>query len=157
MVKSVLLMKCDSGCIWNSIASNELIWTIIINRGTRWCSRLRHCATSRKVAGSIPDGVIGIFRPHYGPGVDSASNRNEYQEYFLGGKGEQCAGMRTLQPSCLQPTIHNTYIHTYTHSHTQFFNLNNEFNWCDSQHGSPKLPVKYNIQAVYMHARQTKA
>jgi hypothetical protein len=22
-------------------------------------------------------------RPHYGPGVDSASNRNEYQEYFL--------------------------------------------------------------------------
>jgi hypothetical protein len=29
--------------------------------GTRWCSWLRHCATSRKVAGSIPDGVIGIF------------------------------------------------------------------------------------------------
>ena len=26
------------------------------------------------------------FRPHYGPGVDSASNRNEYQEYFLGTK-----------------------------------------------------------------------
>jgi len=23
------------------------------------------------------------FRPHYGRGVDSASNRNEYQEYFL--------------------------------------------------------------------------
>ena len=23
------------------------------------------------------------FRPHYGPGVDPASNRNEYQEYFL--------------------------------------------------------------------------
>ena len=27
--------------------------------GTRWRSWLRHCATSRKVAGSIPDGVIG--------------------------------------------------------------------------------------------------
>ena len=26
------------------------------------------------------------FRPHYGPGVDSASNRNEYQEYVLGVK-----------------------------------------------------------------------
>jgi len=26
------------------------------------------------------------FRQHYGPGVDSASNRNEYQEYFLGVK-----------------------------------------------------------------------
>jgi hypothetical protein len=31
----------------------------------KWCTRgrswLRHCATSRKVAGSIPDGVIGIL------------------------------------------------------------------------------------------------
>ena len=27
---------------------------------------------------------IKSFRSHYGPGVDSASNRNEYQEYFLG-------------------------------------------------------------------------
>ena len=26
------------------------------------------------------------FRPHYGPGIDSASNRNEYQKYFLGVK-----------------------------------------------------------------------
>ena len=45
-----------------------------------------------KVAGSIPAGVseffidIKSFRSHYGPGVDSASNRNEYQEYFLGVK-----------------------------------------------------------------------
>ena len=30
----------------------------------RWCSWLRHCATRRKVAGSIPDGVIGIFHCH---------------------------------------------------------------------------------------------
>jgi len=53
--------------------------------------RLRRCATNRKIVGSIPAGVIGIFdiksfRVHYGPVVDSASNRNEYQEYFLGGK-----------------------------------------------------------------------
>jgi len=31
---------------------------------TRWCSWLRHCATSRKVAGSILDGVIEIFHWH---------------------------------------------------------------------------------------------
>ena len=31
---------------------------------TRWRSWLRHCATSRKVAGSIPDGVTGIFHWH---------------------------------------------------------------------------------------------
>jgi hypothetical protein len=36
---------------------------------------------------------------HYVPRVDSASNRNEYQEYFLGGKGGQCVGLTTLPPS----------------------------------------------------------
>ena len=39
-------------------------------------------------------------RPHYGTGVDSASNRNEYQEYYLGGKGGRCVGLVTLPPSC---------------------------------------------------------
>ena len=35
---------------------------ILEELGTRWCSWLRHCATtSRKVVGSIPDGVIGTF------------------------------------------------------------------------------------------------
>ena len=34
---------------------------IFRSRGPRWRSWLRHCATSQKVAGSIPDGVIGIF------------------------------------------------------------------------------------------------
>ena len=53
---------------------------------------LRCCAANRKVALSIPASVCGFFidtksfRSHYGPGVDSASNRNEYQEYFLGVK-----------------------------------------------------------------------
>jgi hypothetical protein len=41
-----------------SISSSSEGWG-----GTRWRSWLRHCATSRKVAGSIPDGVIEIF--HY--------------------------------------------------------------------------------------------
>ena len=39
-------------------------------------------------------------RPHYGPGVDSASNINEYQEYFLGGKGGRCVRLTNLPPSC---------------------------------------------------------
>ena len=61
-------------------------------KGTAVAQWLRCCATNRKVAGSIPAGVSGFviaikpFRPHYGPGVDSASNRNGYQEYFLGVK-----------------------------------------------------------------------
>jgi hypothetical protein len=47
---------------------------------------LSHYATSRKVVGSRPDEVNGFF-PNYlilltapGPGVHSASNRNEYQK-----------------------------------------------------------------------------
>ena len=60
--------------------------------GTAVAQWLRCCTTNRKVAGSIPAGVSGFFidikffRSHYGPAVDSASNRNEYQEYFLGVK-----------------------------------------------------------------------
>jgi len=44
--------------------------------------------------------LTSLFRLHYGPGVDSGSNRNEYQEYFLGGKGGWCIGLTTLPPSC---------------------------------------------------------
>jgi hypothetical protein len=36
----------------------------LLSRDTRWRSWLRHCATSRKVACSIPDGVTGIFHWH---------------------------------------------------------------------------------------------
>jgi len=43
---------------------------------------------------------IKSFRSHYGPGVDSASNRNEYREYFLRGKGGRCVRLTTLPPSC---------------------------------------------------------
>ena len=49
---------------------------------------------------------FGIFHWHnpsghtVATGVDSASNRNEYQEYFLGGKGGRCVGLTTLPPSC---------------------------------------------------------
>ena len=56
--------------------------------GTAVAQWLGCCATNRKVSGSIPAGVMDInsFRSHCGPGVDSASNRNEYKEYLLGVK-----------------------------------------------------------------------
>ena len=57
--------------------------------GTAVAQWLRCCATYRKVADSIPAGVSGFFiyiKSHYDPGVDSASNRNEYQGHFLGVK-----------------------------------------------------------------------
>ena len=65
-------------------------------------------ATSEKVVGSIPDGGLWDFsltkscRTHCGPGVDSASDRNEYQGYFLGGTNGQCVGLTTLPHSCTE-------------------------------------------------------
>ena len=43
---------------------------------------------------------IKSFRSHYGSGVDSASNRNEYQEYFVGSKGGRCVRLINLPLSC---------------------------------------------------------
>ena len=71
---------------------HEIFLVLISVRGTAVAQWLRCCATNRKVASSIPAGVSGFFidiksfRSHYGPGVDSTSNRNEYHEYFLGVK-----------------------------------------------------------------------
>jgi len=71
------------------MANTKDLYHVIKDKGTAVAQWLRCCATNRKVAGSIPAGVSGFFidvksfRSRYGPGVDSASNRNEYQEYFL--------------------------------------------------------------------------
>jgi len=84
-VGTVLTNRPDG--VWHD--KKEKICLLI---GTELAQWLRCCATNRKVAGSIPAGVSGVFidiksfRSHYGPGVDSASNRNEYQEHFLGVK-----------------------------------------------------------------------
>jgi hypothetical protein len=59
---------------------------------------------------SIPNEVIGFFKltlpfqPHYGPGVDSASNRNEYQESSKGGKGQPAHKADNLIAIC-EPTV----------------------------------------------------
>jgi hypothetical protein len=44
-------------------------------------------------------GNFSSFQPHYGPGVDSASNRNEYQESSWGVKGGRHVRLTTLPPS----------------------------------------------------------
>ena len=63
---------------------------------------LRHCATSRKVAGSFPDCVIGHNPSGRTPalGLTQPRNRNEYQEYLLGGRDGRCLGLTTLPLSC---------------------------------------------------------
>ena len=42
-----------------------------------------------------------FFRPQYGAGFYSASSRNEYQGYFVVGKGGRCVALKTLPSSCV--------------------------------------------------------
>jgi len=102
-------------CFWVSsvIAGPFLIWEMMF----KWLSHLRS-RISEVTAHDILNVLrtvslvrsqlesleffidIKSFRSHYGPGVDSASNRNEYQEYFLGGKGGRCVRLTNLPTSC---------------------------------------------------------
>jgi hypothetical protein len=70
-----------------------IVWTVFQSGVAQW---LRRCATSRKVAGSIP-GVAGVFPvasdSSMFPGVDWAS-KNEYQ-VNPGGKGGLCVRLKT--------------------------------------------------------------
>jgi hypothetical protein len=70
-------------------------------------SAYKNCATNRKVAGSIPDGVTVIFQWLNPSGRivalgSTASNRNEYQGSFLGVK---TAGASGWQPFHLHVPI----------------------------------------------------
>jgi len=70
-----------------------------------WHGWLRHCATSQKVAGSIPEEVIGIFHRNNPSGRTKAlgstesltemSTRNIYR-----GKGGRCIRLITLPSLC---------------------------------------------------------
>ena len=55
---------------------------------------------------SLEFSLTSSLRPRHGLGVESASNRNECQDYFLVGKGGRCLVLTTLPPSrgfCLEP------------------------------------------------------
>jgi len=83
-----MLLMCKVGCTLLVAQLVEALRYKLEGRGfdSRWC----HWNFS----------LTWSFRPHYDPGVDSASNRNEYQEYFLGVKGGRSVGLTTLPPSC---------------------------------------------------------
>jgi hypothetical protein len=67
--------------------------------GTQWRGWLKHCATKRKVAGLISDGVIGIFHWHNPSGRTMALGSTQLLKqlsarniFWL------CVGLRTLPP-----------------------------------------------------------
>jgi len=81
---------------------------------------------------------IKSFRSHYGPGVDSASNRNEYQEYFLGVKSVRCVRLTTLPPFCAVVTKSGNLNFLETSGPVQ------ACNWTD-------LHLPLHVSADYVH------
>jgi hypothetical protein len=73
---------------------------------SRWRSWLRHCATSQKVTGSIPEGVTGIFHQHnpsgrtMALGLTQPLTKMSTRNISWGGKGNWCVQLTTLPPSC---------------------------------------------------------
>ena len=81
-------------CHWNfswtygpgvDSASNRNEYQEYFLWGTRWRSWLRHCTASRKVAGSIPDGVIGIFHGHMAPALTQPLTEMSTRDISCGG------------------------------------------------------------------------
>jgi hypothetical protein len=72
------------------------------------------------------------FWSHYGPGVDSASNWNEYQEYFL---GVNAAGAYGWQPYHYRVTLSR--------------NLGTLTSWNTLDHSRPVMGLLYLIKIVH--------
>ena len=64
--KNALKSAQFSSHIWPlaTFPQNSIVTDLLVCLPSQWRSWLRHSATSRKVAGSIPVGVIGIFYCH---------------------------------------------------------------------------------------------
>ena len=65
------------------LGASRKIWSSAVHVNYA-CPILSHWWTFLEVQGLFFFIDIKSCRPHYGPEVDSASNRNEYQEHFLG-------------------------------------------------------------------------
>jgi len=100
LLQAVCCFVAINCCFSRSYSVQLCVW------GTQWCSWLRHCAARRNVAGSIPDGVIGIFHWHNPSGrtmiLESAQPLTEMSSRNIcGGKGGRCVGLTNLPPTCV--------------------------------------------------------
>ena len=84
----------------NTVANDYFKCVLPCFGGTRWHSRLRHCATSRKIAGSINDSVTRIFHRQNPSGrtMSLGSTQPLTEMSTMAGKGGRCVGL-TLPPS----------------------------------------------------------
>ena len=86
---------------FDDFTSGTVFW-----RAPGWRSSLGRCATSRKAAGSIPDGVIGIFHWHnpsgrtVPPGLTQPLTEMSTRNISWGFKGGRWVGLTMLISSC---------------------------------------------------------
>ena len=82
---------------------HECVFLLVTGYNSNEHSWLRHCATGRNVASSIPDWVIGIFPCLYPSSLTVAlGSTHPVTEtgIFPGGKGGRCVQLTLLLPSC---------------------------------------------------------
>ena len=83
-----------------------VVVVVVVVVGTAVARWLRCCATNRNVAGSIPDGVTGIFHWHnpsnrtMALGSTQPLTEMSTGSISLGYKGGRCVRLTTLPPSC---------------------------------------------------------
>jgi hypothetical protein len=97
--------KCTQVFMWSIRFSCKICRKLYFSWGHAVAQWLRHCATNRKVAGSIPDGAIGIFNWHNPSGRTTALGSSQplteiSTRIFSWGKGGRWVGLTILPPSC---------------------------------------------------------
>jgi hypothetical protein len=89
-MKASYIKNCSSITSFKCAVSSAVGWGTAVQVGR---SRVRFPLVSLSFF------INTILLAALWPGVNSACNRKEYQEYFLGGKGGRCIGLTTLPPS----------------------------------------------------------
>jgi hypothetical protein len=101
-----------AACLYSGNASRYgYMYIYNVRKCTWWRTWLRHCATSWKVVGSIPDSVIGIFHWRNLSGRTVALGSTQpltemrTRNISWGSKGSRCIGLTALPPSCAKCLI----------------------------------------------------
>jgi hypothetical protein len=107
--------------------------------GTRWCGLFRHCATSRRVAGSIPDSVNRIFYWHNLSGCTMAM-----------GSTQPLAKMSTRNFPEVKSGGYLRLNNITTPMCRLFWNLGSSTSWKPTGLNMPELGLHYHYVYIYV-------